>query len=108
VRDLLPVTADLRPYTPDLQAALQNGFGGTTSGYYDANGHFMRAQIVSAADAPGADLNNILGGPIPPAGLHTGHHSRCPGGATQPAPDKSNPRIEDPSLCNPKDDVGAG
>ena len=44
----------------------------------------------------------------PPAGLHTGHHSRCPGGATQPAPDKSNPRIEDPSLCNPKDDVGAG
>jgi len=99
--------AGLRQYGPDtlIGTALIYGAG---TGYYDANGHFMRAQIVSADDAPGADLNNLLGGPIPPAGLRTGHHSRCPGGATQPAPDKSNPRIEDPSLCNPKDDVGAG
>ena len=99
--------AGLRQYGPDTLVGTALIYGAGT-GYYDANGHFMRAQIVSAADAPGADLNNLLGGPNPPAGLHTGHHSRCPGGATQPAPDKSNPRIEDPSLCNPKDDVGAG
>ena len=51
-------------------------------------------------------LNAISGNRQPNDGLGTGHHSRCPGGATQPAPDKSNPRIEDPSLCNPKHDVG--
>ena len=99
--------AGLRQYGPDtlIGTALIYGAG---TGYYDANGHFMRAQIVSADDVPGADLNNMFGGPIPPAGLSTGHHSRCPGGATQPAADKSNPRIEDPSLCNPKHDVGGG
>ena len=36
-------------------------------------------------------------------GYSSGHHSPCPGGSTQPAPDKSNPRIEDKSLCNPQD-----
>jgi ABC-type transporter Mla subunit MlaD len=96
--------AGLRQYGPDELTGTVLIYGAGT-GYYDANGHFMRVSITSAADAPGADLNAAFGNPSPPDGLGTGHHSRCPGGATQPAPDKSNPRIEDPKLCNPKDDV---
>ena len=98
--------AGLRQYGPDALTGTALIYGAGT-GYYDANGHMMRVSIESAADAPAADLNNALGGVIPAQGLSTDHHSRCPGGATQPAPDKSNPRIEDPSLCNPKNDVGA-
>jgi phospholipid/cholesterol/gamma-HCH transport system substrate-binding protein len=97
--------AGLRQYGPDALTGTALIYGAGT-GYYDANGHMMRVSIESAADAPGADLNTIFGSPVPPDGLGTGHHSRCPGGATDPAPDKSNPRIEDPSLCDPKQDVG--
>jgi phospholipid/cholesterol/gamma-HCH transport system substrate-binding protein len=97
--------AGLRQYGPDALTGTALIYGAGT-GYYDANGHMMRVSIESAADAPGADLNNALGGVNPAQGLGTGHYSRCPGGATEPAPDKSNPRIEDPKICNPKDDVG--
>jgi phospholipid/cholesterol/gamma-HCH transport system substrate-binding protein len=96
--------AGLRQYGPDALTGTALIYGAGT-GYYDANGHMMRVSLESAADSPGADLNSILGSPIPPDGLGTGHYSRCPGGATQPAADKSNPRIEDPTLCNPKDDL---
>jgi phospholipid/cholesterol/gamma-HCH transport system substrate-binding protein len=96
--------AGLRQYGPDALTGTALIYGAGT-GYYDANGHFMRASLESAADSGGADLNTLLGSPIPPDGLSTDHFARCPGGATNPAQDKSNPRIEDPTLCNPKDDL---
>ena len=103
-----------RAYTPDIF----NGFAklGQITGYYDANGHYARVQP--------ADLNifNYNSGsgelePISPSQQYETLGSgetvkrRCPGGATQPAPDGSNPFVEPPftgsgvtsSQCNPAD-----
>jgi phospholipid/cholesterol/gamma-HCH transport system substrate-binding protein len=103
-----------RPYTPDIF----NGFGklGEASGYYDGNGNYVRGAL--------ADLNlfNYSSGsgtlePIAPSrqfeafGSSAGIHRRCPGGATQSAPDSSNPFVDPPlagagvtpSECNPAD-----
>jgi phospholipid/cholesterol/gamma-HCH transport system substrate-binding protein len=104
----------LRAYTPDIF----NGFGkvGQVTGYYDGNGHYARVQAT--------DLNlfRYEGGsgklePIPPSkqyeafGPSAGVRRPCPGAATQPAPDGSNPFTEPPfagagvtpSQCNPAD-----
>ncbi len=103
-----------RAYTPDIF----NGFGklGEASGYYDGNGNYVRGAL--------ADLNlfNYASGsgslePIKPSqqfeafGSSAGIHRRCPGGATQSAPDNSNPFVDPPlagagvtpSECNPAD-----
>ena len=93
----------LRQYAPDAIQAGALIFGEGT-GYYDANGHYIRFTLEDPDDEPGSGLDPITGAPTA-GGYSTGHHSPCPGGATQPAPDRSNPRIEDPSLCNPKDDL---
>jgi phospholipid/cholesterol/gamma-HCH transport system substrate-binding protein len=103
-----------RSYTPDIF----NGFGklGVASGYYDGNGNYVR---VSPADQ---NLFNYNGGsgelePITPAqqfevfGPSAAVHRRCPGGATQSAPDNSNPFVDPPwagasvtpSECKPSD-----
>jgi phospholipid/cholesterol/gamma-HCH transport system substrate-binding protein len=100
----LPVLAGLRPYAPDLVAGLFNGFGGVTSGFYDANGHYARiASNFGAGSASG--LGSLI--PAPPASdlfaARTGLDARCPGSAVEPAPDGSNPWIPDPSLCDPAD-----
>jgi phospholipid/cholesterol/gamma-HCH transport system substrate-binding protein len=95
----------LRPYSADLVTGLFKGFGGETSGYYDANGHFAR---ISAHGSQGA--SNGVNSLFPPsslpsaAGYRKGIVARCPGGAVEPASDGSNPWIPDPSLCNPHDD----
>ncbi len=103
----------IRAYTPDIF----NGFGkvGQVTGYYDGNGHYARVQAT--------DLNlfRYEGGsgklePIPPSkqyeafGASAGVRRPCPGAATQPAPDGSNPFTEPPfkgavktSECNPAD-----
>jgi phospholipid/cholesterol/gamma-HCH transport system substrate-binding protein len=93
VSDLLPILADARPYTPDLVGGNFNGFGGSTGGYYDANGHYTRISMQSSVYSLN-NLGSLL--PTPPAlGGITGYkrdiHARCPGSATQPAPDASNP-----------------
>lgn len=99
----LPVAAGLRPYTPDVIAGLFNGFTGTTGGYYDANGHYARVPLVAGAGGltgllgPLAAAANASGG-----GSTDGNTARCPGGASPPADDKSNPYVDDPSLCDPK------
>jgi phospholipid/cholesterol/gamma-HCH transport system substrate-binding protein len=102
----------IRAYTPDLF----NGLGklGEAAGYYDGNGHYLRAATSMQ------NLFRYNGGtlePIPKAqqfdafGGSAGVHRRCPGGATQPAPDNSNPFVNPPwagssinaSECNPAD-----
>lgn len=102
-----------RAYTPDIF----NGFGklGLVSGYYDGNGHYARVQFSNL------NIFKYNGGsgelePIPPSkqyeafGASAGVKRRCPGAATQPAPDGSNPFTEPPfkgavssSECNPAD-----
>ena len=79
----------LREYTPDVVAAL--GDVGQASGYYDANGHYLRVQPTFFAF--GTDGQGRLT-TRPPWERYRGlqvAHSRCPGGAVQPSPDGSSP-----------------
>jgi phospholipid/cholesterol/gamma-HCH transport system substrate-binding protein len=99
----------IRAYTPDLF----NGFGklGQVAGYYDGNGHYVRA--ATAAQNLFADQGGTLN-PIAKSqqfeafGASAGSKRRCPGAATQPAADGSNPFVDPPasgsissSECNP-------
>jgi phospholipid/cholesterol/gamma-HCH transport system substrate-binding protein len=112
IADFQPNLNFARAYTPDIF----NGFAkvGQVTGYYDGNGHYAR---ISFSDM---NIFNDSGGvlkPVPqsqvyePFGSSAGVKRRCPGGATQPAPDGSNPFVEPPfsgsgvttSQCNPAD-----
>jgi phospholipid/cholesterol/gamma-HCH transport system substrate-binding protein len=88
---------NLREYTPDVVAALTNV--GQASGYYDANGHYVRVQPTFFAF--GTDSSNELVSRNP-ADRYQGLQkvtSRCPGGAVQPSPDGSSPQAV--SGCDP-------
>jgi phospholipid/cholesterol/gamma-HCH transport system substrate-binding protein len=104
LRELLPIVAGLRTYSPDFIAGLFNGFGGSAGGYYDANGHFLR---ISLEGAP-SSLPGVLPTPsfsFPSNGYRTGIDARCPGAAEEPVPDGSNPWVPDASLCDPADNM---
>jgi phospholipid/cholesterol/gamma-HCH transport system substrate-binding protein len=100
-----------RAYTPDVF----NGFGkfGVAAGYYDGNGHYLRA-ATSAQNLFKYNAGTLE--PIAksqqyePFGSSARVHRRCPGGATQPAADNSNPFVDPPwsgsvsaSDCTPSD-----
>lgn len=112
IADFQPNLELTRAYAPDIF----NGFAklGQVTANYDGDGHYAR---VSFADA---NLFSYSGGElkaITPAeqfnafGSSAGSKRRCPGGATQSAPDGSNPFVEPPfagagvtpSQCNPSD-----
>jgi phospholipid/cholesterol/gamma-HCH transport system substrate-binding protein len=92
-----PVLRELRPYAPDFTSGIVAGFGGSTGGYYDANGDYARI--------------SFLGGPFSLAGLPTsvtnfgqvrsGAAERCPGSANYPVPDGSNPFVDSGVECDP-------
>jgi len=101
-----------RAYTPDLFNAL--GKLGQVAGYYDGNGHYVRAATAAQNlfAYEGGSLNPIAKAQQFDAfGSSAPVHRRCPGGATQPAPDGSNPFVNPPwsgssvntSECNPAD-----
>jgi phospholipid/cholesterol/gamma-HCH transport system substrate-binding protein len=105
-KDAMPVVRHLRAYGPDLIGGQVGGYGGAASIYYDANGHYARISFQGS----GFSLNNA-GVLVPTPGVPglTGYRkdvkARCPGAATQPAPDKSNPWHPGPKFpCNPADD----
>lgn len=102
LRDALPMITGLRGYTPDLVGGFFTGFGGAEAHAYDANGHYLR---ISFQLGPGSGSGLI---PKPPSselgGLRTGLDARCPGGAEEAAPDRSNPFLGVPGTCDPKDD----
>jgi phospholipid/cholesterol/gamma-HCH transport system substrate-binding protein len=103
-----------RAYTPDIF----NGFGklGQIGAGYDANGHYARVQFANLNIFDFNDENGELK-PISPSqqydvfGGSAPVKRLCPGGATQSAPDGSNPFVEPPftgsgvtpSDCNPAD-----
>ena len=96
VEDALPVVREVRPYVPDVVGGLFNGFGGTTAGYYDANGHYARISFQGSVVTL-TGLGSLL--PRPPeeqglSGFRTKVTRRCPGAGTQPADDGSSPFIE--------------
>jgi phospholipid/cholesterol/gamma-HCH transport system substrate-binding protein len=78
-----------RQYTPDVVAAFANL--GQVASYYDANGHYARTQPLFLPYS--LDAANQLQ-VRPPANRYDGLHrivNRCPGSATQAAPDSSAP-----------------
>ncbi len=99
LKAVLPQVSGLRPYTPDLVSGLFLGFGGSTTGSYDANGHFMRVYLEAGSGAlpdlvPAGDLG----------GLRNRVEARCPGAAEEPAPDRSNPWFEGARATCDKED----
>jgi phospholipid/cholesterol/gamma-HCH transport system substrate-binding protein len=96
VHDARPILAELRPYAPDFTGGIMAGFGGSSGGYYDANGEYARISFV--------------GGPFSLVGLpksqgfgsvRSGAVERCPGGADYPALDRSNPFVDTGVSCQP-------
>jgi phospholipid/cholesterol/gamma-HCH transport system substrate-binding protein len=102
----------IRSYTPDIFNAI--GKIGAAAGYYDGNGHYVRASVSAQ------NIFKDEGGTLKPIsraeqfdafGSSAGPHRRCPGGATQSAADGSNPYTNPPfagssvntSECNPAD-----
>jgi phospholipid/cholesterol/gamma-HCH transport system substrate-binding protein len=93
-----------RTYAPDLVGGLLNGFGGSTGPYYDANGHYVRIALAGNITSL-SNAGSLL--PTPPPGPFNQFRddltNRCPGAASQPAPDKSNPFAPPEARCDPKD-----
>jgi phospholipid/cholesterol/gamma-HCH transport system substrate-binding protein len=92
-----PVLTELRAYAPDFTGGIVAGFGGSSGGYYDANGSYARI--------------SFLGGPFSLAGLprltqsfgqiRSGADDRCPGAANYPVADGSNPFVDAGIACDP-------
>ena len=100
----------IRAYTPDFFNAI--GKFGQVAGYYDGNGHYVRAataaQNLFRYNGSNGELEPIKKEQqYEPFGSSPHTHRRCPGGATQPASDGSNPWVGGGSVnsseCNPSD-----
>ncbi|HKF82468.1 MAG TPA: MlaD family protein [Solirubrobacterales bacterium] len=109
IADFQPNLNFIRAYTPDLFNAFSKL--GQVAGYYDGNGHYVRAatagQNLFRYDAGSSELQPITKSEQYAQFEDVRPHTRCPGGATQPAPDGSNPWVGggsvDSSECNPGD-----
>jgi phospholipid/cholesterol/gamma-HCH transport system substrate-binding protein len=95
----------LRPYAPDISAWLTHF--AQVPAYYDANGHWARVLPMFNAFSYDSGANQLNA--LSPAERRTaqlrGGNRFCPGAATQPAPDGSNPFTDDGKLtagdCDP-------
>jgi phospholipid/cholesterol/gamma-HCH transport system substrate-binding protein len=98
-----PVIDFLRPYSPDLVGWFRDF--GQSAANYDANGHYARVMPIFGAFRYQASDNTLQ--PVPPsqrlAGLSSGFTRRCPGAASQPRPDGSNPFAPSGFDCDPTD-----
>jgi phospholipid/cholesterol/gamma-HCH transport system substrate-binding protein len=105
----------LRSYTPDFF----NGISklGQISGYYDGNGHYVRAAttLQNMFKNEGGTLSVIpRSEQLAPLGGPQATPTRCPGGAAQAPADNSAPYVNPPhggstvsaSECNPAQQVG--
>jgi phospholipid/cholesterol/gamma-HCH transport system substrate-binding protein len=96
-----PVIDFLRPYSPDLVGWFRDF--GQSAANYDANGHYARVMPIFGAFQYQASDNTLQ--PVPPsqrlAGLQDGATRRCPGAASQPRPDGSNPFAPNGFDCDP-------
>jgi len=95
----------LRPYAPDISAWLTHF--AQVPAYYDANGHYARVLPIFngfSYDAGANQLNSLSPAERRSSQLRGGNRF-CPGAATQPAPDNSNPFTDDGRLtaddCDP-------
>ena len=105
--DSLPMVSGLRPYTPELVSGFFSGFGGSTAGFYDANGHYARVHLEVGPGSANGLVERPSGDRL--GGYRTGLEARCPGAAEEPAPDGSNPWADGANAggrdgCDPGDD----
>ena len=93
ISDFQPNLNFIRAYTPDLFNGLAKL--GQVAGYYDGNGHYVRAatagQNLFDYNASSSELEPISKAQQFEQFGATEVHTRCPGGATQPAADGSSP-----------------
>jgi phospholipid/cholesterol/gamma-HCH transport system substrate-binding protein len=98
-----PVIDFLRPYSPDLVGWFRDF--GQSAANYDANGHYARVLPIFGAFQYQASDDTLQ--PVPPsqrlAGLTSGFNRRCPGAASQPRPDGSNPYAPGGFDCDTSD-----
>jgi phospholipid/cholesterol/gamma-HCH transport system substrate-binding protein len=101
-----PVIDFLRPYSPDLVGWFRDFGQGAAN--YDANGHYARVMPIFGAfqfQDDGDGTSSLQ--PVPPSqrlsGLQSGFTRRCPGAASQPRPDGSNPFAPAGFDCDPTD-----
>jgi phospholipid/cholesterol/gamma-HCH transport system substrate-binding protein len=104
LRQGTPVLQFIRPYAPDLIGWFRDF--GQSAANYDANGHFARiSPLVGAFQLTDVPTGGQVLNALPPSqrvvGLQTGKIRRCPGSATQAAPDGSNPYAPEGSDCDP-------
>jgi phospholipid/cholesterol/gamma-HCH transport system substrate-binding protein len=93
-----PVLSELRAYAPDFTGGIMAGFGGSSGGYYDANGAYARISFLGGPFSL-AGLPPI----IPPLGeIRQGAVQRCPGSANYPVADGSNPFVDPSVSCDPE------
>jgi phospholipid/cholesterol/gamma-HCH transport system substrate-binding protein len=100
LKESVPITAFFGPYSPDLAGTLRTF--GQSGAYYDADGHYARITPVLPDFKLGE--NNTLTPSTPQQALEnlkSGQLRRCPGGATQPAADKSSPFASEVLTCDP-------
>jgi phospholipid/cholesterol/gamma-HCH transport system substrate-binding protein len=108
IADFQPNLNFIRAYTPDFFNAI--GKLGQVAGYYDGNGHYVRAatagQNLFRYNAGNSELEPIKKSEqfAPFEDVHT--HRRCPGGATQAAADGSNPWVGGASVSSSECDPG--
>jgi phospholipid/cholesterol/gamma-HCH transport system substrate-binding protein len=101
----MPVISYARPYTPDLTGWITKF--AASANPYDANGHYARIQPIfnqfQETDLPGLGpvLEPLTGDQKGGNGLIPHRSLRCPGAATQRAPDGSNPWPDDAPGCDP-------
>ncbi len=105
MREGQPVIDFLRPYSPDLVGWFRDF--GQSAANYDANGHYARVMPIFGAFAYQPNSSGGTLEPVPPsqrlAGLQSGFTRRCPGAASQPRPDGSNPYVPAGFDCNASD-----
>ena len=100
LKESVPVTYFFGPYSPDLEGTLRTF--GQSGAYYDANGHYARVTPILPSFKLGE--NGTLSPTSPQQALEnlkSGQLRRCPGGATQPAADKSSPFANELLTCDP-------
>jgi phospholipid/cholesterol/gamma-HCH transport system substrate-binding protein len=113
IQDSLPTLQNLRPYTPDLMAAVAHL--DQVSAYYDADGHYLRVSpaglgvfTLGGAASPFTfepqDAADVFADYGAFGGANYDLFRRCPGGSTPPAPDGSTPFSSPPFPGQP---VGA-
>ncbi|HEU5253558.1 MAG TPA: MlaD family protein [Solirubrobacterales bacterium] len=109
ISDFQPNLNFIRAYTPDLFNAFSKF--GQVAGYYDGNGHYIRSapavQNIFRYESDGSLEPISKGQQYEAFGSSASPRRSCPGGATQPATDGSNPWVGggsvDSSECDPGD-----